>query len=185
MSDLALALGGECGDVSAELTAEQLCRDYSERVYRFAAMVARGNSEAEDIAQEALLKAIRKLHSYRAERGSLENWLFAIVVRTAKDAGRAASRRMALWNRLNREQEEPESAETIALERISDAQLLNAVRALPPRERTLIALRFGAGLDHASTGQALGISAPAATMAIRRALARLRKELEATHEPRA
>jgi RNA polymerase sigma-70 factor, ECF subfamily len=164
------------------LGAEELCRTYAERVFRFAAMVSRGNAEAEDIAQEALLKAIRKLDAYDTRRGSVETWLWSIVVSAAKDAGRAARRRMALWEHLTRLPEQSESVESIVLDRLSDAQLLAAVRGLPPRDRTLIALRFGAGLDHASTGAAVGISAAAATMALRRALRTLHSRLEETHE---
>ncbi len=184
MTDLALASGAECPTVADRpaLRAEELCRTYAERVFRFAAMVARGNAEAEDIAQEALLKAIRKLDAYDPRRGSVETWLWSIVVSAARDAGRAAGRRVALWERLTRLPEQSESVESIVLDRLSDAQLLDAVRNLPSRDRTLIALRFGAGLDHAATGAAVGISAAAATMALRRALHNLRSRLEETHE---
>ena len=162
--------------------AEELCRNYGERVFRFAAMVARADAEAEDIAQEALLKAIRRLDAYDPRRGSMETWLWRIVVNTARDAGRPAGRRVALWERLRRLPEETESVESIVVKRLSDAQLLSGVRSLPPRDRTLIALRFGAGLDHAATGSAVGISSGAATMAVRRALRKLRNRLEATYE---
>jgi RNA polymerase sigma-70 factor (ECF subfamily) len=164
------------------LEADELCRTYAQRVYRFAAMVARGSPEAEDIAQEALLKAIRKLDAYDPRRGSVDTWLWSIVVSAARDAGRAAGRRLALWERLARLPQASESVESIVLDRLSDAQLLDAVRKLPSRDRTLIALRFGAGLDHAATGAAVGISAAAATMAVRRALHTLRRRLEETHE---
>ncbi|TMF44195.1 MAG: sigma-70 family RNA polymerase sigma factor [Chloroflexi bacterium] len=187
MSGLALAGGAECPRVTGRsaLRAEELCRSHAQRVFRFAAMVARGNAEAEDIAQEALLKAIRKLDAYDPARGSIEAWLWSIVVSAARDAGRAAGRRLALWERLTRLPEQSESIETIesiVLDRIADAQLLDAVRGLPSRDRTLIALRFGAGLDHAASGAAVGISAAAATMALRRALHHLRRRLEEPNE---
>ena len=181
-----LGLGAaEFPRVKAAISADELCHTYSERVFRFAAMIAKGNPEAEDIAQEALLKAIRRLDTYDPRRGSIETWLWSIVVSVAKDAGRAAGRRLALWERLTRFREPSESVESIVLDHVTDAQLLEAVRRLPRRDRTLIALRFGAGLDHASTGAAVGLTAPAATMALRRALNKLRLHLEATHEPNA
>jgi RNA polymerase sigma-70 factor (ECF subfamily) len=184
VTDLALSGGAECPTVTGlgALRAEELCRIYAERVFRFAAMVAHGNAEAEDIAQEALLKAIRKLDTYDPRRGSVETWLWTIVIRTARDAGRAAGRRLALWERLTRLPEAVESVESIVLDQLSDDQLLDAVRRLPSRDRTLIALRFGAGLDYAATGAAVGISAAAATMALRRALHTLRRRMEESHE---
>jgi DNA-directed RNA polymerase specialized sigma24 family protein len=49
---------------------------------------------------------------------------------------------------------------------------------LPARDRLLIALRFGADLDYAAVGLASGLTAAAATMAVRRAIAKLRNHLE-------
>ena len=164
------------------LTAETLCARYAERVYRFAAMVARQDIEAEDIAQEALERSIRKLGQFDPRRGTVENWLFRIVTNAAKDAGRVASRRLALWQRLVAQRPDPEAdadeVEVRALDRLSDGDLLAAVRRLRPRERTVIALRFGADLDHASIGAAIGLSPNAARVAVRRALDRLRDQLQ-------
>lgn len=163
------------------LTADTLCARYAERVYRFAAMVARHDVEAEDIAQEALERSIRKLGQFDPRRGTIESWLFRIVTNAARDAGRAASRRFALWQRLVAQPTDPEPAadevEAQALAHLSDRDVLAAVRRLRPRERTVIALRFGADLDHASIGAATGLTPNAARVAIRRALDRLRDQL--------
>ncbi len=164
------------------LTAETLCSRYAERVYRFAAMVARNDIEAEDIAQEALERSVRKLGQFDTRRGTIESWLFRIVTNTARDAGRAANRRFALWQRLAAQRSEPEDStddvEARALAHLSDSEVLAAVRRLRPRERTVIALRFGADLDHASIGAAIGLSPNAARVAVRRALDRLRDHLQ-------
>ena len=134
------------------------------------------------IAQEALERSIRKLGQFDPRRGTVENWLFRIVTNAAKDAGRVASRRLALWQRLVDQRPDPEAdadeVEVRALDRLSDGDLLAAVRRLRPRERTVIALRFGADLDHASIGAAIGLSPNAARVAVRRALDRLRDQLQ-------
>jgi RNA polymerase sigma factor (sigma-70 family) len=165
------------------LTPEALCARYAERVYRFAAMVARGSAEAEDVAQEALERAIRKLDRFDERRGTVESWLFRIVVNTAADAHRVANRRFALWERLVIERTAlagaADDVEAAVLGHLSDAELLAAVRRLRPRERAVIALRFGADLEHADIGAALGLNANAAGVAVRRALARLRALLKA------
>ncbi len=160
------------------LTAERLCRDYAHRVYRVAAMVARGDVEAEDLAQEALIRAIRKLDQFDPRRGTIDAWLWRVVVNAARDAGRIAGRRQALWLRLTEDRMAVPSTESLAIDNLTDAELLSAVRRLPARDRALIALRFGADLDYVAVGRALGLTAAAATMALRRALARLRTELE-------
>jgi DNA-directed RNA polymerase specialized sigma24 family protein len=73
--------------------------------------------------------------------------------------------------------------EDVAIERVSAAELLGIVRRLPARDRELIALRFGADLDTAAVGVAVGLSAESARRAIGRALERLRALIkEVDHE---
>ena len=164
------------------LTPEALCSQHAARVLKFAAMVAQGDLEAEDLAQDALERAIRKLHQFDPRRGSVENWLWRIVVNAARDAGRVGRRRFALWERLAGQQAaEPQlpDVEESALGHVADADLLARVRQLPARDRALIGLRFGADLDHAAIGAALGMTPATASAAVRRALHRLRNQLEA------
>lgn len=162
------------------LTPEVLCARYAHRVYRFAAMVAGGDVEAEDLAQDALVRAIRNLGQFDARRGSLETWLWRIVVNAAIDAGRVSTRRRLLWERFRSQPTTGENVEDLALMRITATELLAAVRRLRPRERGMIALRFGADLGFPEVGAAYGISPAAATMTIRRALDTLRILLKET-----
>jgi RNA polymerase sigma-70 factor (ECF subfamily) len=154
------------------ISPEDFCQRYAAKVTRFAAFVAQP-SEAEDIAQDALVKALRHLKSYDPRRGSIEAWLWRIVVNTARDAQRKAWMRATLSDQLG-DPNTPTSAEEIAIERLTAAELLSNVRRLSPRDRELIALRFGADLDTAHVGEAVGLSAESARRAIGRALVRLR-----------
>jgi RNA polymerase sigma-70 factor (ECF subfamily) len=162
------------------LTPELLCARYAHRVYRFAAMVAVGDVEAEDLAQDALVRAIRNLGRFDGRRGTVETWLWRIVVNAATDAGRVSTRRRRLWERFRSQPTTAENVEELALMRITATELLAAVRRLRPRERGMIALRFGGGLGFAEVGAAYAISPAAATMAIRRALDTLRILLKET-----
>ncbi len=67
-----------------------------------------------------------------------------------------------------------------AIARLRDAELHAQLRRLPLRDRTLLALRYGAGLDSGQVGQAVGLSSDSAGKALRRALARLRARLKET-----
>jgi RNA polymerase sigma factor (sigma-70 family) len=160
------------------ISPEDFCQRYAAQVTRFAAFVAQP-SEAEDIAQEALVKALRNLDRFDSERGSMEAWLWRIVVNTARDAQRRAWTRASLADRLSGTAS-LNSAEDVAIERLSAAELLSNVRRLPPRDRELIALRFGADLDTAHVGEAVGLSAESARRAIGRALDRLRVLIKET-----
>jgi len=61
------------------LTAEKLCRRYAPSVCRFAAMIAGSSTDADDLAQEALLRAVRAVGSYDPAKGSPESWLWRIA----------------------------------------------------------------------------------------------------------
>jgi RNA polymerase sigma-70 factor, ECF subfamily len=165
-------------DVSHRLTPQDLCHDHVAAVCRFSAMLATSPGEAEDIAQEALLKAVRKLDQYEPSRGPLEPWLWRIVVHSAQDSRRRDSRRLALWDRLTQLRHEPTSTvEARALDNITNQELLAAVRSLGRRDRMLLGLRYGADLDLAAVGQAVGLSQAAAGRAVLRAISKVRKRL--------
>jgi RNA polymerase sigma factor (sigma-70 family) len=164
-----------------ELTAEELCRTYSPKVCRFAAMIARTSQEADDLAQDALLRAVRAIRSYDASKGTPDAWLWRIVVNTGRDAARRRELATGLLERLMfAAPRESESVEDAVLVRLRDADLRAHLTSLPHRDRTLLALRYGAGLDIAEVGAAVGLNADSTGKAIRRALARLRARLEVT-----
>jgi RNA polymerase sigma-70 factor (ECF subfamily) len=163
------------------LTAEELCRLYAPKVCRFAAMIARSSGEADDLAQDALLRAVRAIGTYDAAKGTPDAWLWRIVVNTSRDAGRRRELARSLLERLIFiAPRESQSVEDAVLVRLRDADLHTHLRSLPHRDRTLLALRYGAGLDVAEVGAAVGLSADSTGKAIRRALARLRARLEVT-----
>jgi RNA polymerase sigma-70 factor (ECF subfamily) len=164
------------------LTAEELCEAYAPKVCRFAALMSNG-AEADDLAQEALLRAVRSLGSYQPERGTVEAWLWRIVANAAKDSAGRRRRMQDLTTRLGIfAPRESESVEDAVLARLRDADLHAHLRRLRLRDRTLLALRYGVGLDIDEVGAALGLSGESAGKAIRRALARLRARLEASPE---
>jgi RNA polymerase sigma-70 factor (ECF subfamily) len=165
------------------LTPERLAEAYAPLVYRFSAMVCRDRSQSEDLAQDALLRAMRALAQFDPSKGTVDAWLWRIVVNLARDSGRAAGRWALAWERLTaRGMGEPwaEPVESLVLHRLRNEELLEAVRALPRRHRTLVGLRFGAGLSYAEIGQHFGQSPEAVKQATYRALANLRRHLEGT-----
>jgi RNA polymerase sigma-70 factor (ECF subfamily) len=172
------AIGSQPPELQTE-SVSQLVELYWERAYRFAAMLTRNDQESVDVAQEALLRVLSHADRFDPARGPFETWLWTIVLNTARDAGRASGRRVALLDRLYRQPvRDSGDPEDLAIRRLGDDELLAAVWRLPKRQRTLVALRFGAGLSYREIGHQLGLSEAAALMAVRRALTRLRHELQ-------
>lgn len=166
---------------TGRLDPDRLCNLYANQVYRFAAMVSNGSSDAEDLAQAALERAIRAIEGYDARRGSVEAWLWRIVVNAARDRGRVEQRSLLLFQRLSAFLPRQEADADLMIDAaLPDEELLAAVRSLSRRARALIALRFGADLDYEEIGLALGMNTAAAGVATRRALVDLRRLLEET-----
>ncbi len=163
------------------LSADEFCDRYADRVYRFARMVARNEAEADDLAQAALERVLRRLPRYDWSRGDASGWLWRVVVNVAADAGRSARRRHLLVQRLIAFRGQAKTIELGIPQGIDDDRLLAAVRSLTSLQRAVIALRFGADLDYAGIAQALNISAAAATKCGGRALASLRAQLAEDH----
>jgi RNA polymerase sigma-70 factor (ECF subfamily) len=175
------ALGSTDVDTGG-LTAEELCRRYAPSVCRFAAMIAGSSADADDLAQDALLRAVRAVRSYDSTRGTAEAWLWRIVVNSARDSARRRDRARDLLERLSfMAPRESESVEDAVLTRLRDADLHAHLRLLSHRDRMLLALRYGAGLETSEVGAAVGLNSDTAGKAIRRALGRLRARLEVSH----
>jgi RNA polymerase sigma-70 factor (ECF subfamily) len=84
-SDEAVLAGMAAGDHEAALV---LVRRYQHRVVGLAAGVVRDRGRAEDVAQEAFLRAWRHAGSYDARRGSVTTWLLTITRNLAIDSMR-------------------------------------------------------------------------------------------------
>jgi RNA polymerase sigma-70 factor (ECF subfamily) len=164
------------------LTADALCTTYSSRVYKFARLISTDSNDAEDLAQDALERAIRGLKTFDPAKGEVEGWLWRIVVNASRDAGRIVGRqRLVVEVLVDRWAGEEQTIELGDQLRIED--VLEAVRDLSLRHRAVVALRFGADLNYRQVGRALGISEAAALMATRRALANLRARLSQRMDP--
>lgn len=132
-----------------------------------------GSDLADDVVQEAFLKAWRARHRFDPDRGALAPWLYAIARRAAADA-------------VRREQRRPPTAPLGALPpsegpTLSDAWeawlVRRALAELPHEERTVVHLTHFVGLSHTEvarrTGMPLGTVKTRARHAHRRLADRL------------
>lgn len=160
---------------------ESFAAMYLPRVHRFAVMVSGPGVDPEDVAQDSMVAALSRLDQFDPSRGSMDAWLWRIVVNRARDAGRLAGRGELLLQRFLAQGPDPaenRSPEAVALERLDGRELIAAIHRLPRRHRTLIALRYGAGLSSPEIASLLGTTRMAVVQATRRALDRLRRDLE-------
>lgn len=153
---------------SAQAWSELFERHWPQ-AFRAAHLIVHDAAAAEDIAQEAFLAALRALDRFDRRR-PFAPWLHRIVVNRAIDHARARTRR-AEWP----VGEAPETAGARPPAR--DAALLAALRALPPEQRAVVALRYLLEWTPGEIAGALGLPRGTVNSRLRRALDSLGDEL--------
>jgi len=133
---------------------------------RVAAAIVGDVERGEDAVQEAFGNALRKRKSFRGE-GSLEAWLWKLVVNRARDELRAARRGPV-----------PVLLSANGNTTHEDARLAAAIAALPERQRLAVFLRYYADLDYAAIAEALGVKAGTVAAALNAAHENLRNSLQ-------
>jgi RNA polymerase sigma-70 factor, ECF subfamily len=146
--------------------------DAVRRVYAYVAYRIGPGPEAEDVTSTTIERAIKYRGTYRRAEGSPSAWLIGIARNCLADALTARSREAPIETEL-----EP-SIDDHAASSESRLDLHRAVAKLDQRARELIALRYGAGLRSKEIAAVLDIRPGAVDVAIHRALAELRSELE-------
>jgi RNA polymerase sigma-70 factor (ECF subfamily) len=161
----------------------ELIKPYEKRVYSAAFSVLRNEADAEDVAQEALLKAFKNIKQFRAE-ARFSTWLFQITVNEARmrrrkerpqmfeaiagkkdEEGNYTPRDFADWREIPSE----------ALERAEIRQkLAEALASLSEIYRDVFVLRDVQHLSIDETSKALGISTASVKTRLLRARLMLR-----------
>ncbi len=165
-------------DENSQAAFAELCRRYTNFVYRVCQRELGDRSLVEDAAQAVFLLLARKAPKLKASRANrtLASWLFHAALLTAKNARRQEQRRQAheleaaqmQMQQMQQPIEPPEWAEVEPL-------LNDALQALPPGQRSLIIERFFQECSLAEIGAGRRISEDAARMRVNRALDRLRR----------
>jgi len=142
-----------------------------------AAFLLGAGEEADDVVQEAFVKAFRHLSRFRAGE-PFGPWLLRIVANETRNLTRSRRRRAALTLRLAGPDITPPDGpvdEVLAGER--RAGLMAAVNALPERERQVLVCRYFLDLSEAETAQVLACPLGSVKSRTWRALNRLRGSL--------
>ena len=150
-NDLALDLDG---------TFEKLVRVFQDRIFSFAHRLSGNREDAEEIAQDAFVRAYRALRAYPAERIrtiALQAWLYRIALNVARNRFRVRKMRVVsldarggdgeearrAWEAADDPRERPDSR---LEEKESRAGIAALVAGLPERYRAAIILRYVEGL---------------------------------------
>jgi RNA polymerase sigma-70 factor (ECF subfamily) len=149
-SELALLRAGQAGDRAA---LEQLMAPHERPLFGLCYGILGHAEDAEDAAQETLLRALRALPRFQPGSATFRTWLFRIAVNVCLNRKRDR-RSTEPWD-----EEHPgagleiASPAAIALRRL---QVTEALRTLPPRHRAIFLLRVLEGWSLEEIGAAMG-----------------------------
>ena len=154
-----------------------VCR-HEQVAFRTALAICGDRADAEDAAQEAMIKAYHALPRFRAG-APWRPWLLRIVANEARTRRRSAGRRDHLAGRVAAVRAgAPPGPEELLLARARRTALVDALRELDPPQREVVVLRHLVGLSEAECAAVLRCRPGTVKSRLSRALARLRAALE-------
>jgi RNA polymerase sigma-70 factor (ECF subfamily) len=155
------------GDGSA---FDELVLRHRRAVYRLAYRLLRNHEEADDVSQEAFLRAYRALPGFRGD-ATFRTWITRIVINLALSARHPRVATVPI-EEAPAPKEDPSGEETV-LKR----EVRRAVGDLPPRQRQVLVLKVYEGMKFAEIAQVAGMSVGTAKATFFQAVRNLRSRL--------
>src|SRR6201987_570504 len=170
----------------ADSAFEEFVRRYYRNVFRIAQHITQNREDAEDVVQEAFLKAYGNLAQFQ-EQSKFYTWLVRIAVNEAlmRLRRRRPERTVSLDEDIKTEDDSvprevadwsPNPEQMYNQAELRDI-LTRTIQGLPPGFRTVFVLRDVEGLSTEDTAQALELSIPAVKSRLLRARLQLRERL--------
>ncbi len=153
-----------------------LLRRYNQRVYRAARAVLRDDAEAEDVAQEAWVRAFQHLADFEG-RALFSTWITRIAFHEALMRSRLSKRRAAAPEENAMTRTPAPDPEREASDRQIGAHIEAAVEALPASYRAVFVLRDVEELSTREAAESLEVSEDVVKTRLHRARAMLRQDL--------
>jgi RNA polymerase sigma factor (sigma-70 family) len=149
---------------TVEAQIEQLYRERSVGFRNALTPVVGSRDAARDVVQEAFALALRDVKKLRREE-SLAAWVWQIAWR------------LALRARGTADEEPPDDLSLVPQHEASDPHLSAAIRALPPKRRMVVFLRYFADFSYSEIAEALGVAEGTVAASLAQAHAALLEQL--------
>lgn len=150
---------------------------HHEPAFRLAYLMLGDAAEAEDVAQEAFIRAYLKLETFDSQR-PFRPWILSITANLARNRKRGIGR---YWHALRRWQNEKEVRNPAInpVTKRTEAELLwQAVARLKPKGQEVVYLRYFLGMSEIETAETLAIPPGTVKSRLHRALKQLRRIIQ-------
>ena len=180
MSDSALVSLYISGNESA---FEQLVNRHKNRVFTTILLIVKDTYTAEDLMQDAFIKAIHTMKSGRYnEEGKFSSWICRIAHNLAIDFFRKEKRSPMITledgsNVFNTLAFAADSAESLQIKEYTCVRLRELIQTLPQTQREVLMMRHYADMSFQEIADATGVSINTALGRMRYALINLRKKM--------
>jgi RNA polymerase sigma-70 factor (ECF subfamily) len=150
---------------------EALVRTHQQPIFRLAYLLLGDADEAEDVAQETLIRAHQALARFDADR-PLRPWLLRITANLAHNRRRSVQRYLEALRRTFLGA--PSFVDPVEHQGEEARELWQAIRHLRAADQEVVYLRYFLELSEADTARALGVAQGTVKSRLSRALGRLR-----------
>ena len=161
--------------VAAEPDWDHVYAEELPRVYNFFRYRLGNTADAEDLTARTFEKAWRSRHRYRRDLAGFDTWLLTIARNVAIDHVRAR-RPLVQLDAAAAMPSATRTPEEQALQQADGERLELLLKRLSPRERELIAFKYGAEMTNRAIAQATGLSESNVGTLLHRAVETLRAE---------
>jgi RNA polymerase sigma-70 factor (sigma-E family) len=165
---------GQQGVASVDALVATLFREEGTRLLSLARLFVDDRTAAEDLVQEAFIRLARSAHRIRDEERAAA-YLRSIVINLARDHNRRGL--VSFRHRPPAALDAP-SAEEHATETEGRQEVVEALRALPKRQRDCVALRYYLDLSIPDIAETLGVSTNSVKTHLQRGLRSMAQTLE-------
>ncbi|MEZ4793844.1 MAG: RNA polymerase sigma factor [Gelidibacter sp.] len=158
----------------------QLYNQYCDGMYVVANRFVRDSMEAEDIVQEAFIKAFAKLHQYKAEV-TFGAWLKRIVINKSIDLLKSRKNHLQDLEEVHLKVADESDDEWLVEDNITIGHVKQAMEQLPEKYKYVVMLYLIEGYDHQEIAEILDISEIASRTQLSRGKIKLQELLTPMH----
>jgi RNA polymerase sigma-70 factor (ECF subfamily) len=159
----------------------ELAGRYERRIYSLALYYSHDAQDAEDLSQEAWLRAFRAIQSFKGE-SNFYTWIRKITINCFLSRERAPFARLrSLLGQTDENSQQvpvPQSVEHSLHDRILVQKVMGALGQLTPRQRLIFVLKHQEGMTYDEIAREVGCSTGTAKKAVARAVTKLREHLQ-------
>jgi len=165
-----LPMGTDQYDVFSRIYNEYYIKLYKYTLFRVADQYV-----AEDLVSEIFVKVLDKYNTYNPTKGKFSTWVFAIANNTIINYYKKFNRNKVVdWEQVDSQYR----LEDLIIEQELKEILLKAILGLDERQRSIIALKFGANMKNREIAQMLNLTESNVGTILYRSLKHLRDNLK-------